>query len=56
MQIDLNLSPCAKLNSKWIKDLTIRPDNPNLIEEKEESGIEYICEQNSNKEDTKSKN
>ena len=34
MQIDPYLSPCTKLKSKWIKDLNIKPDTLNLIEEK----------------------
>ena len=28
------LSPCTKITSKWIKDLYIKPDTLNLIEEK----------------------
>jgi hypothetical protein len=34
MKINPYLSPCAKLKSKWIKDLNIKPDTLNLIEEK----------------------
>jgi hypothetical protein len=34
MRIDPFLSPCTKLNSKWIKDLHIRPETLKLIEEK----------------------
>jgi hypothetical protein len=34
MNIDLYLSPCPRLKSKWIKDLNIKPDTLNLIEEK----------------------
>jgi hypothetical protein len=34
MQIDPFKSPCTKLKSKWIKDLHIKPDTLNLIEEK----------------------
>jgi hypothetical protein len=34
MKIDPYLSPCIKLKSKWIKDLNIKPDTLNLIEEK----------------------
>jgi hypothetical protein len=34
MQIDLYLSPCAKLKSKWTKDLKIKSDTLNLIEQK----------------------
>jgi hypothetical protein len=29
MQIGLFLSPCTKLNSKWIKDLHIKPNESN---------------------------
>jgi hypothetical protein len=34
MKIDLYLSPCTKLKFKWMKDLHIKPDMLNLIEEK----------------------
>jgi hypothetical protein len=34
MQINPLLSPCTKLKSKWIKDLHIKPDTLNLLEEK----------------------
>jgi hypothetical protein len=34
MQIDPFLYPCTKLKSKWIKDLHIKPDTLNRIEEK----------------------
>jgi hypothetical protein len=34
MQIDPFLSPCAKVNSKWIKELHIKPETLKLIEEK----------------------
>jgi hypothetical protein len=34
MQIELFLSPCTKLKSKWIKDLHIKPDTLKLIENK----------------------
>ncbi|KAL6032931.1 hypothetical protein STEG23_010920 [Scotinomys teguina] len=32
----------TKLSSKWIKDLGIRPDTLNLIEEKVENSLELI--------------
>jgi hypothetical protein len=35
MQIDPFFSPWAKSNSKWIKDLHIKPDTLKLIEMKE---------------------
>ncbi len=34
MKLKLYLSPCPKLNSKWIKDLGIRLETPRLIKEK----------------------
>jgi hypothetical protein len=34
MQVNPFLSPCTKLNSKWIKDLHIKPDTLKLIEKK----------------------
>jgi hypothetical protein len=42
MQIDLFLSPCTKLNSKWIKDLQIKPDMLSLIEENVVKSLEHI--------------
>jgi hypothetical protein len=36
------LSPCTKLKSKWIKDLNIKPDTLNLIEEKVAKSLELI--------------
>jgi hypothetical protein len=37
MQIDPYLSPCIKLKSKWIKNLNIKPDTVNILEEKANS-------------------
>jgi hypothetical protein len=34
MRIDPFLSPCTKVNSKWIKELHIKPETVKLIEEK----------------------
>jgi hypothetical protein len=34
MQIDLFLSPCTKVKSKWIKELHTKPETMKLIEEK----------------------
>ena len=34
MQIGPFLSPCTKLKSKWIKELHVKPETLNLIEEK----------------------
>ena len=42
MQIDPFLSPCTKLKSKWIKDLYIKPDMLNLIEEKVGKSLEHM--------------
>jgi hypothetical protein len=42
MKIDPYLSPCKKLNPKLIKDLNIKPDTSNLIEEKVGKSLEFI--------------
>jgi hypothetical protein len=42
MQIDLFLSPFTKLESKWIKDLHIKPDTLKLIEEKVGKSLEHM--------------
>ena len=42
MKIDLYLSPCTKLKSKWIKDLNIKPYTLNVIEEKVGKSLELI--------------
>ena len=42
MKIDLCLSPCTNLKSKWIKNVTIKPDTWNLIEEKVGKSLELI--------------
>jgi hypothetical protein len=34
MQINPSLSPCTKLKSKWIKDLSPKPDTLKLLEKK----------------------
>ena len=40
MQIDPFLTPCTKLTSKWIKDLNIKPNTLNLIEQKVGNSLE----------------
>jgi len=40
IKVDLHLSLCMKINSKWIKNLGIRPDTLNLIIQK--GGIHLI--------------
>jgi hypothetical protein len=42
MQIYPFLSPGAKLKSKWIKDLHIKPDTLNLIKEKVGQNLEHM--------------
>ena len=41
-QIDSYLSSCTKLQSKWIKDLNIKPDIQNLRVEKVGNSLEYV--------------
>ena len=42
MQTDPYLSPYTKLKSKWNKDLNIKPDTLNLIEEKVEENFKLF--------------
>jgi hypothetical protein len=42
VQIGPFLSSCTKLKSKWIKDLHIKPDTLNLIEEKVGKILKHI--------------
>jgi hypothetical protein len=43
MGIDPFLSLCTKLKSKWIKELHIKPETLNLIEEKVGKTLEDMC-------------
>jgi hypothetical protein len=40
MRLDPFLSPCTKVKSKWIKELHVKPEILELIEEKVEKILE----------------
>jgi hypothetical protein len=42
LKVDPWLSPCTSINSKWIKDLTMRPKSLKLIQEKSGNILEAI--------------
>ena len=42
MKLNPYLSPCMRLNSKWIKDLGIRPETLTIIEEKVGPGLQHV--------------
>ena len=42
MKLNPYLSPCTKLNSKWIKDLGIRPEILYQIEEKVGPNLHHV--------------
>ena len=42
MKLNPYLSPCTKLNSKWIKDLGIRTESLHLIEEKVGPNLQLV--------------
>jgi hypothetical protein len=41
-EVDPCLSPCTSINSKWIKDLNIRPEILKLLQEGTENTLELI--------------
>jgi hypothetical protein len=42
LNLDPCLSPCASINSKWIKDLNVRPETLHLVQERAGNTLETI--------------
>jgi hypothetical protein len=40
LKVDPCLSPCTSINSKWIKDLNIRPETMKLVQERAGNTVE----------------
>ena len=43
MKLNPYISPCTKLNSKWIKDLEIRPETLQIIEENVGPDLQHVA-------------
>jgi hypothetical protein len=41
-KLDPCLSPCTNINSKWIKDLNVRPETLKLLQERTGNTLEAI--------------
>jgi hypothetical protein len=42
LKLDPRLLPCTKINSKWIKDLNIRPETPKQFQKVVGNTLEHI--------------
>jgi hypothetical protein len=42
LKLDSFLSPCASINSEWIKDFNIRPQTLKLVKKRAEKTLELI--------------
>jgi hypothetical protein len=42
LKLDRCPSPCARINSKWIKDLNIRPETLKIVQQRAGNTLELI--------------
>jgi hypothetical protein len=42
LKLDPSLSPCASMNSKWIKDLSVRSEMVKLLQEEIGTTLDHI--------------
>lgn len=44
IKLDAYLAPCTQISSHWVKDLSVKPETPKVLEQKVGSMLQYtVC-------------